>query len=158
MSAARIFHVALNVTDIARSVAFYELLGFSVISRYESGPQMAAQIARMFGDEPNEHAAVLMRMGTDAAATCLDLVEWHTRPTHGHPYTSSNHVGIYRFSIHVQGPEALLARLRQHNVTPSGDVIRLDLAQGQPSSTLLVLKDPDGIVVEIVSGLDHLVS
>lgn len=158
MTQARIFHVALNVTDVERSIAFYERLGFKVITRSPSTPEMAEQIGRLFGEQPNEHTAVLLRLGTDTYATCLDLVQWHTRPTEGRPYSAANQTGIFRFSIHVNDPEVLLSRLRQNGISPIGEVIRLELAKGKPLSTLLVIKDPDGIVVEIVSGLDHLIS
>lgn len=155
MAGNRFFHVNINVTDLERSIAFYRLFGFEVVFRQELDPETSERTAPAFARERNVEYA-LVRIGDDPRATCLDLVQWKTRPTEGRPYELSNNAGMYRILVHVEDAEAPLAALAE-GVTPMGEVIRATAVPGQPAATMFCVKDRDGTVVEIASGLDHLV-
>jgi catechol 2,3-dioxygenase-like lactoylglutathione lyase family enzyme len=157
MAGNRFFHVNINVTDLDRSIAFYRLFGFEVVFRQTLDPETSRETARAFDREPNGAEYALVRIGDDPRATCLDLVEWKTRPTEGRPYALSNNAGMYRILVHVEDAEAVLAALAAHGVTPMGAVIRATAVEGQPPTTMFCVHDPDGTVIEIASGLDHLV-
>lgn len=157
MSGNRFFHINVNVTDLDRSIAFYRLFGFEVVFRQELDPETNRQIGRAFAEEPNDAEYALVRIGDDPRAPCLDLVQWKTRPTEGQPYPQSNNAGIYRMLVHVADPDATLAALAEEGVTPMGEVIRATPVEGQPATTMFCVRDPDGTVIEVASGLDHLV-
>ena len=157
MAGNRFFHVNVNVTDLDRSIAFYRLFGFEVVFRQTLDPETSRRTALAFGRERNDAEYALVRIGDDPRATCLDLVQWKTRPTEGRPYELSNNAGMYRILIHVADAEATLAALAGEGVTPMGEVIRATAVEGQPPATMFCVRDPDGTVIEIASGLDHLV-
>jgi catechol 2,3-dioxygenase-like lactoylglutathione lyase family enzyme len=157
MAGNRFFHVNINVTDLERAIAFYRLFGFEVVFRQELDPETSKRTALAFGRERNDAEYALVRIGDDPRATCLDLVQWKTRPTEGTPYALSNNAGMYRILVHVEDAEATLAALAAAGVTPMGEVIRATAVPGQPPATMFCVKDPDGTVIEIASGLDHLV-
>jgi glyoxylase I family protein len=157
MAGNRFFHVNINVTDLDRSIAFYGLFGFEVVFRQQLDPETSERTALAFGRERNDAEYALVRIGDDPRATCLDLVEWKTRPTEGKPYALSNNAGMYRILVHVADAEATLAALATAGVTPMGEVIRATAVPGKPPATMFCVTDPDGTVIEIASGLDHLV-
>jgi catechol 2,3-dioxygenase-like lactoylglutathione lyase family enzyme len=157
MSGARLFHVNLNVTDLDRSIAFYRLLGFEVLVRMTWDEDTTRQAALAFRIDPNEAEFALMRIGNNADSPCLDLVQWRTRPTTGRPYEQPNHTGIFRFMIHVEDVHEIIAKLREAGIQPVGEIVRATPVQGQAPTTMFCVADPDGIMVQVASGMDHLV-
>jgi catechol 2,3-dioxygenase-like lactoylglutathione lyase family enzyme len=157
MGGNRFFHINVNVTDLDRSISFYRLFGFEPVVRLVLDSETNRQIGRAFGEEPNDAEFALVRIGDDPRAPCLDLVQWKTRPTEGQPYAQSNNAGIYRMLIHVEDPDAIIASLAEHGYPLMGEVIRATPVEGQPPTTMFCVRDPDGTVIEVAAGLDHLV-
>jgi catechol 2,3-dioxygenase-like lactoylglutathione lyase family enzyme len=68
----RLFHIAINSTDLERSVAFYRRLGFQVLSEREvHNDQVKAAFAVPMGDLRFVH----LRLGDADEATVLDIVQ-----------------------------------------------------------------------------------
>jgi glyoxylase I family protein len=156
MNLNRIYHVNINVTDLDRSIAFYELLGFKTLIRFTLDEETVRATCAAFGGEPNECRAAFLRLGDDPAAPCLDLVEWITQPTEGETYAKANNVGLYRMAFHVDDPDAILAELERRGIPLMGPV-----GYGNPPgggrSTVFAFRDPDGTVLEVLSGVEHMV-
>ena len=158
--ANRFFHININVTDLDRSIAFYEMFGFKPLVRMSMDRETKRGTMAAFGEPEmadNESEFALIRIGDDPASACIDLVEWKTQPTHGTPYADSNHAGMYRFLVHVEDADAILARLEAAGCPLLGSVLRSTPEPGQPQVVMFCVRDPDGVVVEIASGLDRLV-
>ncbi|MGE3747190.1 MAG: VOC family protein [Sphingomonadaceae bacterium] len=156
MNLNRIYHMNINVTDLDRSIGFYEKLGFKTLVRFELDEETTRATCAAFGAAPNRCRAAFLRLGDDPAAPCLDLVEWLTEPTQGQPYPEANHTGIYRIAFHVDDPDAILAELEELGIPLMGPV-----GHGNPPgggrSTVFAFRDPDGTVLEILSGVEHMV-
>lgn len=157
MGANRFFHVNINVTNLDRLIAFYRLFGFEVIHREILDGEVAEGVARAFGEELNVAEYALVRLGDDPAATCLDLVQWRDRPTHGVAYLTSNHAGLYRILIHVADWEGTRSALVAAGHPPIGEVLHGSLGGGS-ATTMFCVRDPDGVVIEVASGFDATVA
>jgi catechol 2,3-dioxygenase-like lactoylglutathione lyase family enzyme len=156
MSEHRIFHVNINVADLDRSIRFYERLGFAVVHRERLEPDAVRSTLAKFGDtEAFGVEYALLRLGDDPAATCLDLVQWD-RPMR-EPTNRVDELGLYRIAVHTSDPASVLRTLADDGIELLGPKGRRSPAGHDPADWFCV-RDPDGTVVEIVSGLDHLVA
>jgi catechol 2,3-dioxygenase-like lactoylglutathione lyase family enzyme len=69
----RLFHIAINATDLERSVAFYKRLGFTELQdRTVQNPAVKAAFAVPSANLRFVH----LRIGDDEQATLLDVVQW----------------------------------------------------------------------------------
>jgi catechol 2,3-dioxygenase-like lactoylglutathione lyase family enzyme len=156
MNLGRIYHLNINVADLDRSITFYERLGFKVLIRFELDDDTVRQTCAAFGDGPNRCRAAYIRLGDDPNTPVIDLVEWLTHPTQGRPYEKANNAGIFRIAFHVDDPEEILRELERNEIELLGPV-----GYGNPPgggrSTVFAFKDPDGVVLEVLSGVEHLV-
>ena len=153
----RFYHVNINVADLDRSIRFYEIFGFKSLFRTKQDAETCRRTAEAFNRPYNEAEYAFLRIGDDPKSACLDLVEWHTRPTFGTPYETANHAGIYRILVHVSDPDATIAALEKAGHPLMGPVLRATPFPGKTPTTMFCVRDPDGVVVEIAAGLDHLV-
>lgn len=152
----RIFHFSINVTDLDRSIAFYEMLGFRVLHRQRIEPGENESILSKFGESGSNGADyALIRLGDDPRASCIDLVQFDRSVPSGP--SPVNRVGIGRFALQFDDPGSLLQVLADNGVEllgPPGETSPLD----RDPEKMFSFRDPDGVIVEIVSGLDHLLS
>ena len=156
MSDSRIFHVNINVSDLDLSIEFYRRLGFGVVHRERLEPDALRSTLAKFGETRAIGAEyALLRIGDDASATCLDLVRWD-RPMR-EPTNRVDELGLYRIAVHSSDPASLLRPLADAGIELLGPQGRRSPETQDPSDWFCV-RDPDGTVVEIVSGLDHLVT
>ena len=156
MSDSRIFHVNLNVSDLDRSIEFYAHLGFGVVHRERLEPDAVRASLAKFGEADAIGAEfALLRLGDDPAATCLDLVQWD-RPfrEQGNRF---DQLGPYRIALQSGDPASLLATLADAGVDLLGPEGRRSPRTHDPADWFCV-RDPDGTVIEILSGFDHLVA
>jgi catechol 2,3-dioxygenase-like lactoylglutathione lyase family enzyme len=156
MSDSRIFHVNINVSDLDRSIEFYARLGFGVVHRERLEPDALRATLSKFGEIDAIGAEyALLRLGDDSAATCLDLVQWD-RPMR-EPTNRVDQYGLYRIAVQSNDPASLLRALADAGIELLGPEGRRSPRTHDPADWFCV-RDPDGTVVEIVSGLDHLVT
>ena len=71
----RIFHFALNVSDMDRSVEYYKGLGFKVRQDFVLDEETTAAACEAFGSKPHRHRGVWLQLGDDPRATVLDLAK-----------------------------------------------------------------------------------
>src|SRR2546421_11731779 len=85
MPVHRIFHVNINCTNLERSRAFYELVGFKI--RLDTGLRPGGPDRAGIGMSPESLNRVAMMVLDDdnQAATLIDLMEWDQPPAHGEP-------------------------------------------------------------------------
>ena len=75
----RLFHVNICVTDMERSIRFYQDLGFTKVNDFTLDD---STVGDALGLKAKKLRGVFMRLGNDANAPVLDLVEFidHSDP------------------------------------------------------------------------------
>ena len=125
----RLDHVVMRVRDLAASVAFYEaVLGCRVARRRDDLGLVHLQAGASMIDLVAVDGALGRAGGAAAADTGRNMDHLCLRVE---PFDAA----------------ALLAHLRQHDITPKGDVQLNFGAEGEGPS--LYLDDPDGNVIEL---------
>jgi catechol 2,3-dioxygenase-like lactoylglutathione lyase family enzyme len=156
MAEARIFHLSMNVRDLDTSVRFYDMLGFRSVHRERLSESVVESTLEKLGEVGRNGAEyALMRLGAAPTATCIDLVQWDQLIEMPEPKVHQS--GISRIAIQVEDPASLLAKLAGAGVQlagPPGKNAPLE----QDANEMFAFRDPDGVMIEVVSGLDHLVT
>lgn len=143
----RIFHFNINCSNLDRSLAFYQLLGFQIILDFRDG--MASQeMADAFGMKTANLKGVHIRLGDAANATRIDLLEFIDPAPAGQPYPHLYHTGVARMCLKStniqQDYEDLLAKgvkfLTEPKKLPGTAV------------SIVCFRDPDGTFLELLEG------
>lgn len=71
----RMYHTVVNATDLDRSVAFYQALGFQILNdrRNVKWPDF---VGRVFGLKRAQGRGVLMNLPADPGGPMIDILEW----------------------------------------------------------------------------------
>lgn len=142
-----IFHCNVNCTDIDRSLAFYEMLGFKVTLDFREGMSSVA-LSKAFGMSHARLRGVHLVLGDDPTVTRIDLVEFQEPKTEGQPYPHLYHTGIARLCFRTQNINQVYKELKSKGIN------FLSEPQTLPgtSATIVCLTDPDGTVLELLEG------
>jgi catechol 2,3-dioxygenase-like lactoylglutathione lyase family enzyme len=145
MAIKDVFHINVNCTDLARSRAFYELVGFKVVTELGVGGTKA--MARGLGlPEGSKANAVLMMLEPDKPrGTRIDLIEWINPPTKGSPAPDLAHAGAVRIALWTIGIAEEYERLKAAGVEFISEPVSMPGGAG-----FCCFKDPDGTVLELI--------
>jgi catechol 2,3-dioxygenase-like lactoylglutathione lyase family enzyme len=142
---SRLFHLAINSTDLDRSVAFYKRLGFTELQdRTVENPLLKEAFA-----VPCEQCRfVHLRVGDAEDATLLDIVEWGppgTAPGETTPVQNAH--GLTRFAVLTDSTDAVYEQLK----ADGADFVTTPTTVLTPEGgwRVCLVKDPDGIVVQV---------
>ena len=141
-----IYHVNVVCTDLVRSRAFYELLGFQSDIELPEGsdPAVATALGLPHGTSGK---AVVMMIDREARRSCrLDLLEWTAPPTVGAPYPTLLNAGIARFNLATTDLQQEYERLTAAGV----EFLSPPMRMRSPEVLLVCAKDPDGTIVEFM--------
>jgi len=144
----RLFHVNVCVRDMDRSIRFYQDLGFNKVNDFTLDDP---NVGDALGVKAKKLRGVFMRLGNDANAPVLDLVQFIDPPTQGQPYPSLNNVGICRIAFTVDDIDRTYEDLKAKGIE---FVAPLKKIAGPGGATIGVVcfKDPDGTGLEWMSG------
>ena len=149
----RLFHIAINSTDLERSVAFYRRLGFQVMADREvHNDQVKAAFVVPSGDLRFVH----LRLGDAEDATLLDIVQWGGEGTADGDATPPQHQrGITRFAVLTDDTDAVYRTLAADGVSFLTEPTTVMTPDGGWKVCLAL--DPDGVVVQITELVPALV-
>ncbi len=158
VNATAIFHVNLNCTDLDRSTAFYEAIGFRVVMDFDDVPAAAKRSFDEIGLGPildlpagADAKARLLQLGDDDRATRLDLIQWTSPPTTGRLHRDLTALGIQRLCLKVRDAAALHARLTAAGHDCFAPPLEIDM--GGTRQLVFCCADPDGFTVEFMQFL-----
>ena len=145
MAIKDVFHINVNCTDLDRSRAFYEKVGFQVVVELGVGgsPDMLTGLGLPADCKAR---AVLMMLEPDKPrGTRIDLIEWIDPPTTGTAPADLTHVGMARIALWTIGIDAEYERLRAEGI----EFMSPPVAMGK-GVRFCCFKDPDGTVLELI--------
>lgn len=146
-SVRALLHINLNVSDIDRSILFYEALGFEVLGRNDS--KWTPETGEVLGVPGAQGRACIMTLPGDVArSTKLDLLEWTNPKSPQRARSAANDPGAPRIALRVHNLEAAYRELSKDGVEfitpPAGAAPELGIAN------VVCCRDPDGFIVELV--------
>lgn len=145
---SRVFHLNVNCSDLDRSLAFYrDLLGLTQSTH--TAPE-APQPGEAFGLEQAQWDAWILTGDRGYDGVVLDLLEWQVPPPAGSPPVASA-LGFSRLGFVCPDLDDAHRRLVEAGVDCFGPPHDVDVA-GAPPVRAFVCADPDGTIVELVSG------
>jgi len=145
----RIFHVNICVRDMERSIAFYERLGFEKVNDFTLEDP---SVGEALGLDARKLRGVFMRLGDDENAPVLDLVQFLDPAPRGEPYPTLNNIGICRIAFSVDDIDKTYAMLQEMNVEFVAPLKKIQ-GVGDNEVGVVCFKDPDGTVLELLSGM-----
>jgi catechol 2,3-dioxygenase-like lactoylglutathione lyase family enzyme len=146
MAIKDVFHVNVNCTNLERSQAFYEQVGFKVV--VELGVGGSRDMVRGLGlPEGSKAKAVLMMLEPDKPrGTRLDLIEWVTPATKGSPPPDLAHAGAARIALWTIGIDEEYDRLKAAGYAQ----LLIDSEDSAGGARFCCFKDPDGTILELI--------
>ena len=141
-----LIHVNINVTDIFRSLAFYEALGFTVMHVFgqrrgeASWTPMEMRGRRCRG-------AVLSLGDHPRAATKIELLEWMHPKARPAPARDETQAGVARVALRTRNLVAFTEKLRAAGIEFESEPIEIDVVG---ASRFVLFRDPDGTLLELI--------
>jgi catechol 2,3-dioxygenase-like lactoylglutathione lyase family enzyme len=142
-----LFHCNINVTDLDRSLPFYEMLGFKIIVDFREG-MSSPELAKALGLSEATLRGVHVSADGDKNKTRIDLVEFQQPKTEGQPYPHLHHLGINRVSIRTTNLQEMYKDLKSKDVTFISEPVTLP----GTNFTFVCFKDPDGTMLQFIEG------
>ena len=156
-NALQVFHLNINCSNLERSRAFYELIGYRVVNDFSASPKDGAQpktfaelglapILRMPDD--CEARALLLALSDDSRAPRLDLIEWIRPQSARRQRGDLAQIGFGRLCLKVRDCQDLHDHLSAAGHAVYSPPILLEM--GGTRQLVFCCEDPDGIVVEFM--------
>jgi len=133
-------HTGITVSDLDRSIGFYERLGFEVVERLDEGGE---EVERGVG-VPGARLRVAMLEGPNSR---LELIEY-LEPRGERPAHPNNGIGAAHVCLEVEDVDAAVAELREEGIEFLSDPIT-----HEAGIRWVYAKDPDGITAELLQVL-----
>jgi len=149
VSISEIHHVALAVSDIERSVAFYrDILGFRATLDMPLGSPGLERLLRLRPGTTGR--SVIMQQGLSIVGE-VELVQFSPAPTTPTPAKGAGGLGAFLLSFEVRDEEltAVYDRLREKGIACYSRPQDVDLAK-YGKIRAVVFEDPDGQLIELV--------
>jgi lactoylglutathione lyase len=138
----RIHHVGITVANLDRSLAFYrDLLGIRVIGLSDD-----EDVGAIVGKQVAGVRIADLDVGNDQI---LELLEYGSENGDVHSY-GPDAVGGCHLSLQVGGLTSALLRLASAGFMPMGEPTTLSIGGVWEGCTVVYLRDPDGIILELV--------
>lgn len=145
-----IYHFNVNAKDLEESEAFYKLLGFRTVSRFDEECE-GLNRGLGFEDYPRliRTRAIFMKLGGQKGLpeTVIDLVQWDDPISHGEA-PDITHIGMVRFALRVDDIDAIVPKLKEQGIGFLSEPQVISTLERKPR--FVCLKDPNGILIELV--------
>ncbi len=145
MAIKDVFHVNVNCTDLDRSRAFYEKVGFKVVTELGVGGSPSMLTGLDLPADGKARAVLMMLEPDKPRGTRIDLIEWINPPTSGSTPPTLNHVGMARMALWTIGIDAEYERLKAEGIEFMSPPVQMG-----PTVRFCCFRDPDGTVLELI--------
>ena len=149
MSFSEIHHVAIAVSDMERSIAFYrDILGFRKTLDMPLGSPSLDRLLRMRPGTTGR--SVILQQGVSTVGE-VELVQFSPAPTPPTPAKGAGGLGAFLLSFEVRDEEldAVYQRLLEKGINCYSEPQMLELP-GYGATRAVVFEDPDGQMIELI--------
>lgn len=152
MPLLNLVHINLHVSDLDRSIDFYERLGFSVmhdLGRNAPRPMQAVEVSPLSQHGGGMVRGAVMSLGDDPrCATKIELIQYVDPAPTARPLKPNHEVGVHRIAIRVKDIDATVADLRATGIAiPSGPHEVRTMGGRQ---RYVLFPDPDETMLELI--------
>ena len=148
-----VVHVNVNVTDVERSVAFYEKVGFRVMHVFGDPPgakldpdgELGRGMANPGGGRVR--GAVMSISDDPRSATKLELIEWVDPPAEPQPERPAWQAGVSRIAIRTKNLAEYHETLRARGIEFESEPVAIDVVGAR---RYVLFRDPDGTLLELI--------
>jgi catechol 2,3-dioxygenase-like lactoylglutathione lyase family enzyme len=144
-----IIHVNLNVSDVQRSLAFYQKLGFQVLHVFGNGPQgSGTNVEDGMEFQGGRCRGAVITLGDHPRCwTKLELIEWVDPPPAPRERGAPNSLGVSRIALRCKHLDSLVKRLEAEGIEFETPPQQVDIVGAKGFATF---RDPDGVLLELV--------
>jgi glyoxylase I family protein len=147
LDGARIFHVNVNCSDLARSRAFY-VNGCGLLEGVRTAPE-EAQSGIAFGLDRARWDAWILVGARGFEGSAVDLLEWQEPAPTGAPPRALYEAGFQRMGVQVPDLDVSIANATDHGGVAWSEPVVHDLPTGG-HVRIVMMSDPDGVVLELI--------
>jgi glyoxylase I family protein len=145
-SIERLYHTVVNATDLDRTVAFYQALGFQILNDRRD-VKWPAFVGGIFGLKKAQGRGVLMNLPADPGGPMLDILEW-VEPK-AKPIPADGHTVPRIIAFRVKNVHEAYKDLKRRGIELTGELV-----EPQPRDLGVVgvfgARDPDGTIIELI--------
>jgi catechol 2,3-dioxygenase-like lactoylglutathione lyase family enzyme len=144
-----IVHLNLNVSDVKRSLAFYQTLGFRVLHVFGDGPQGSGESIEdgMEFQGGRCRGAVITLGDHPRCWTKLELIEWVEPPPEPREPGTPHSLGVSRIALRCKRLGALVKRLEADGIEFETQPQEIDIVGAKGFA---LFRDPDGVLLELI--------
>jgi len=144
-----IVHLNLNVSDIQRSLDFYQKLGFEVLHVFGDGPGGGGDVVQegMAFQGGRCRGAVITLGDHPRCWTKLELIEWVQPPPDPASPRGVHAVGVSRIALRCKHLDALVSRLEAEGIVFESQPQEIDIVGAKGFA---LFRDPDGVLLELI--------
>jgi len=141
-----IIHLNLNVTDIKRSIAFYEILGFKVMHVF--GDHEDSDVEEGMNFQTSRCRGAVITLGDHPRCwTKIELIEWVEPKVELAPAKSTHSVGVSRIALRTKNLLEFVEELQKQGIEMETPPQEIDIVGAK---RFALFRDPDGILLELI--------
>jgi catechol 2,3-dioxygenase-like lactoylglutathione lyase family enzyme len=144
-----IVHLNINVSDITRSLDFYQKLGFQVLHVFGDGPQGSGEnVEDGMAFAGGRCRGAIITLGDHPRCwTKLELIEWIDPPPDPREPAAGSALGVSRIALRCKQLHALVKRLEAEGIVFETPPQETDIVGAKGFA---IFRDPDGVLLELV--------
>ena len=139
-------HININVTDIERSLEFYQRIGFKVMHVFGNRPTGDVAEGMDYGGR-QMRGAVLSISDDPRAATKIELIQWIDPPTRRASEKTEASAGVSRIAIRTKNLREYCEELKAKGVKFLHEPQEIDIVGAK---RFVMFRDPDGTLLELI--------
>jgi len=141
-----IVHINVNVTDLDRSLAFYQRLGFEVMHVFGDEPTDDTREGMQFG-AGRMRGAVLTLGDHPRSWTKIELIQWVRPATEASPDRTPIHAGVARIALRCKNLLEFHRELATDGIEFESEPQEIDIVGAK---RFVLFRDPDGTLLELI--------
>lgn len=141
-----IVHLNFNVTDIKRSIAFYESIGFKVMHVFGDHEDSEIEEGMDFGG--NRCRGAVITLGDHPRCwTKIELIEWVDPKVESQPVRGAYAAGVSRIALRTKNLLEFVEKLEAMGIAMESGPQEIDIVGAK---RFALFRDPDGILLELI--------